>query len=82
VFSCRGIQIGYLPSQRAPYIGTIMARGEEVRAIFQDHAPYGGIVRIAFDGEEPVLPALKPKQPPVEAVDPAPDWYPDDEWPE
>ncbi|MBB5709305.1 HIRAN domain-containing protein [Sphingomonas xinjiangensis] len=82
VFSCRGIQIGYLASERAVLISGIMARGEEVRAIYQQPEPYGAVIRVAFDGEEPVLPVLKPKQPPVETVDPEHDWYPDEEWPE
>ena len=56
VFSCRGIQLGYLPSERAVLIGTLMRQGHEVRAIFQALEPKVGWVRVAFDGEEPVLP--------------------------
>lgn len=35
VFSARGIQIGYVTAERAPWIGTMMRSGKELRAIFQ-----------------------------------------------
>lgn len=56
VFSCRGIQLGYLPSERAVLIGTLMRQGHEVQAIFQALEPKVGWIRIAFDGEQPMLP--------------------------
>ena len=58
VFSARGIQIGYLKAERAPRIGQIMREGREVRAVFQRPAEFGAWIRVAFDGEEPVLPAV------------------------
>lgn len=57
VFGARGVQIGYLTAERCPWIGSLIAEGRELRAIFQRKASYGAIVRVAFDGEEPVLPA-------------------------
>lgn len=60
VFSCRGIQIGYLPAERAPLIGGIIAKDREVRAIFQERTSWGAVIRIAFDGEEPRLPRRAP----------------------
>lgn len=76
VYSMRGVQLGYLPSQRAVRIGQIMRRGSEVSAIFQARASFGGYARIAFDGAAPVLPEEG------EVRDPEPDWYPDEEWPD
>lgn len=57
VFSSRGIQLGYLPSERAVLIGTLWRRGTEIRAIFQQLDRAVAWVRLAFDGEDPVLPA-------------------------
>ena len=57
VFSSRGIQLGYLPSERAVLIGTLWRRGTEIRAIFQQLDRAVAWVRLAFDGDDPVLPA-------------------------
>lgn len=57
VFSCRGVQLGYLPSERAVFIGTLTRQGHTIKAIFQGLTQTVGWVRVAFDGEEPVLPA-------------------------
>lgn len=56
VFSCRGVQLGYLTAERAPWIGKMMREGREIAAIFQAYASFGGWARVAFDGEAPVLP--------------------------
>lgn len=71
VFSVEGVQLGYLPAMRAPYVGQQIRRGE-VKAIFQGAGGRGYFVRIAFDGDEPVLP---PARPDPEAPG---DWYPDE----
>ncbi|WP_380778032.1 HIRAN domain-containing protein [Sphingomonas sp. R86520] len=63
VFSCRGIQLGYLASERAVLIGTLRRQGHEAAAIFQALEPKVGWIRVAFDSEEPVLPAPKPHAP-------------------
>lgn len=76
VYSCRGIQLGYVAAERAPRIGQIIRQGAEVVAVFQEQTRHGGVIRVAFDGEEPKLP--EPQKP----ADPEPEWYPDDEWPE
>jgi hypothetical protein len=60
VFSCRGIQLGYLASERAVLIGTLWRHGHETRATFQALEAKVGWLRVALDGEEPVLPP-KPK---------------------
>ena len=64
VFSCRGIQIGYLASERAVFIGTLWRQGHETRAIFQALEAKVGWLRVAFDGEEPALPP-EPKATPM-----------------
>lgn len=75
VYSIEGVQMGYLPAERAPYVGMMMGRGE-VTAIFQGQTQRGAFVRIAFD-EDPVLP-------PAQEVtsDAEPDWWPDEMWDE
>lgn len=56
VFSCRGEQIGYLPAERAPWIGSLISSGREWRAVYQARSDFGAWIRVAFDGAEPVLP--------------------------
>lgn len=75
VMSADDIQMGYLPAERAPYVGLMMSRGV-VTAIFQGLTPRGGFVRIAFDGEAPILP------PPPESQAPPEDWWPDEVYPD
>lgn len=53
VFSCRGVQIGYLSAERAPRIGAMM-REHEVQAVFQRKAEFGAWIRVGF-GEAPVV---------------------------
>jgi hypothetical protein len=55
VFSCRGQQIGYLTAERCGRIGRLIQRGHEVRALFQAQAQHGAWIRVAFDGEVPLL---------------------------
>jgi hypothetical protein len=76
VFSERGVQLGYLTAERCGRIGALMRAGREVRAVFQEATSWGAVIRCAFDGEEPVVPALRPPG------DSEPDWWPDEEWPE
>lgn len=56
VYSHRGIQIGYVKAERAPLMGSWLARGRITDVIFQEAAPWGATIRIGLDGEEPVLP--------------------------
>lgn len=76
VFEQGGIQIGYVRSERAAWLARVMDRGKEVSAIFQEATPYGCVVRAAFGGEEPVLPAVD------ESSHGEADWWPDEEWPD
>jgi hypothetical protein len=74
VFSVENVQMGYLPAERAPYVGLQMSRGE-VSAIFQGKGPRSSFCRIAFDGEKPELPSAETDTKASEQ-----DWWPDDIW--
>lgn len=76
VFSIEGVQMGYLPAERAPYVGMMMRRGE-VSAIFQGRGDRGAFCRIAFDGEKPKLPPTARN-----GGDEEQDWWPDEDWPD
>jgi hypothetical protein len=77
VFSARGVQIGYLTAERCGRIGQLIRQGREVSAIFQQATRAGAIIRAAFDGAYPTLPAdSQPPEP--ESVD----FWPDEIWPE
>lgn len=56
VFSCRGVQLGYLKSERAVWIGTLARQGHSATAIFQGMTAVVGWIRVAFDGDQPTLP--------------------------
>jgi hypothetical protein len=56
VVSPRGVQIGYLSAERAPYIGGRMSRGEDAVAIFQGVDGGSAFVRVRFGGGPPRLP--------------------------
>jgi hypothetical protein len=71
VFSCRGIQIGYIRAERAQLIRSYLSRGRITDAIFQAQATWGAIVRVGLDGDDAVLPI------PAESPDAPPDFYPD-----
>lgn len=91
VVSPRGIQLGYINAERAPYIGGRMNRGEGVEAIFQGLNGGSAFIRVRFGGGAPTLPAPsdkppvppRPSRPPrrSEPYDPH-SFYPDEEGPE
>lgn len=60
VMSERGVQLGYLTAERAPWIGGMIASGREIAAVFQEKASYGAVIRVAFDGAVPELPPARP----------------------
>lgn len=85
VYSARGIQIGYLSAERAPWIGGMIKQGREIGAVFQQQTHFGAWARVAFDGAHPELPPIRqePQVAPLDdARDPLPDFYPDEEWPD
>lgn len=81
VYSCRDIQLGYLSAERCGRIGAIIAQGREIRAIFQGRTEYGGVARVAFDGEDPILPAVQSSVQ-RHVAEPEQDFWPDPEWPD
>lgn len=91
VISPRGIQLGYVNAERAPYIGSRMSRGEDAEAIFQGMDGGSAFIRVRFGGGAPTLPPLPPSHastPPrsrssrrSEPYDPQA-FYPDEEGPE
>ena len=58
VLDGRERQLGYVTAERAPWIGSMIREGKEVRAVFQGVARTGAWIRVAFDGEEPVVPRV------------------------
>ena len=56
VLSCRGVQIGYLTAERCGRISQLLEQCREVQAVFQQVSSSGAWIRVAFDGESPVLP--------------------------
>lgn len=84
VWSARGICIGYVTAERAARVGQLLRSGREWAAVFQEPAAWGAVIRIAFDGERPVLPEPAPAASVqwAEGVDSDPDWMPDEDWPE
>lgn len=80
VMSERGVQLGYLTAERAPWIGSMMARGTEIRAIFQANRGSSAMIRVTLDGSEPVLPEPASPRRQLDAVDSVDDdngFYPD-----
>ena len=76
VFSCRGVQLGYLASERAVWIGTLTRQGHDAVAVFQGMTASAGWIRVAFDGEAPILPVQS------DSATAEQDFWPDEEWPE
>ena len=50
-----GRQLGYVTAERAPRIGSLIREGRELRAVFQGVAQTGAWIRVAFDGDEPIV---------------------------
>lgn len=83
VYSARGIQIGYLSAERCGWIGSKIRLGEELRAAFQAAERGGALIRISFNGEDPILPMPSSTR---AGTARSPDWdddfYPDEIWPD
>ena len=71
VFSLRGIQLGYLTAERAPWIGRKINDGETFEAVFQEATSSAAIIRVRFGGGAPTLPTPR-----------SPQQQPDDFWPD
>jgi hypothetical protein len=55
VFSERGVQLGYLSAERAPWIGGKMLSSEEIAAVFQQVDITTAVIRVKFGGGAPAL---------------------------
>jgi len=83
VYSERGVQLGYISSQRAVRIAQLFRQGHTITAIFQEATRFGAVARVSLDGTVPDLPSPTPgAEVPVARFDPEPDWYPDEMWPD
>ena len=84
VWNADHMQMGYITAERAPLIHKMMREGREVAAIFQVAVENGAWIRVAFDGETPVIPEQRaaPAPVPSESVAAEPDWYPDEIYPD
>lgn len=82
VFSARNIQIGYLRSEVAVFVGAVLRRGGTVRAVFQEATDWGALIRVSFDGETPVIPERRQgdRQLADMIADEAQEFYPDEDW--
>lgn len=74
VFSARGVQLGYLTAERAPWIGAKLRAGLDIHAVFQSIGDGVAIIRARFGGGSPSLPtAPKPRQHEPDDFEPDPD---------
>nr|WP_047168252.1 HIRAN domain-containing protein [Sphingomonas sp. Y57] len=80
ILSARGVPIGYVSAERAPFIGRHIRQGEEVIAIFQQATRTAAVIRVSLDGSEPILPDIrKVKGPPASEDD---HYHVDPIWPD
>lgn len=77
VFSSRGVQIGYLTAERCGRIGSLIKQGRTIVAIFQEPASYGAVIRVAFDGDKPIIPESRSTPSREEG-----EFWPDEIWPD
>ena len=75
VYSCRGIQLGYITAERAGRVGQLMQQ-DRADAIFQEKTNYGAVIRVAFGDDIAFLPPPRPKQSDDQ------EFWPDPEWPD
>ena len=78
VYSARGVQIGYVTAERAPWIGGKLAAGADARAVFQRKTDYGALIRINLEGCDPVLPAPSERPSRDQASDSDSGFWPDE----
>lgn len=64
VFSARGVQLGYLTAERAPWIGGKIRNGEPIEAVFQEPSASAAWIRVKIGGGAPTLPPARPRPPP------------------
>jgi hypothetical protein len=67
-----GIVMGYITAERCGWIGSMIASGRDLRAVFQEATTFGCLIRVSLDGNDPDLP------PAHDAPNQETDWWPDD----
>jgi hypothetical protein len=92
VYNAGGMQLGYITSVRAVRISAVLRDGRELQAALQRKTKFGAWIRVAFDGEAPVLTRamLQAAQdddqgnddPHSQVKSSEPDFYPDEVWPD
>lgn len=94
VYNSAGMQLGYITSIRAVRISALIREGRELQAVFQRRTEFGAWIRVAFDGEAPVLTAAmieesnspRPHRKRLDldslVRDDEPDFYPREVWPD
>jgi HIRAN domain. len=84
VFSARGVQIGYLTAERCGRFGGLIASAIEIQAVFQKQTQFGAWIRVAFNGDAPIValdePASNMVHEPRHALDHDTDFIPDPIW--
>jgi hypothetical protein len=82
VWSARGIQLGYLTAERAPWIGRRLKTGEQVAAVFQGFVGNAAAIRVRFGGGAPTLPGSAATAPSGSGDDDAAAFQPDRDGPD
>lgn len=87
VWSIRGVQVGYINAERAPWIGGRIRSGEQYETVFQALHGDAAYVRIRFGGGMPTLPpslSAVPRPHPPRRSSPVDSdgFYPDEDGPE
>lgn len=77
VYSSRGVQMGYLTAEKAPWIGGMIRQGRIITAVFQEAFETKAAIRVAFDGKEPTLPPTRPRPAQSKHQDEDDGFYPD-----
>jgi hypothetical protein len=80
IFSCRGVQLGYVASVRAVLIMGWIRDGAQPHAVFQGVSGTGAWIRATFDGSEPVVDLEE--RPRIQAATPADEDNGDGFWPD
>ena len=55
-YSARGVKVGYVTAEKAAWIGGMIRDGREIAAVFQGVRTNTAWLRVAFDGEVPIIP--------------------------
>lgn len=72
VFTITGYCVGYVPSERAPFVAGKMAASTEIQAVFQELRSEIAVIRVRIGGGAPTLPPEQNAKPLAE-----PELYPD-----